>query len=447
MPHPPLLVPGVGKGSEIPNTRKACERIASEIKELNPETVIVISPHSTMYGDYFHISPGVSAEGDFGKFGARQIKLSVEYDEEFAKLIGKLANDEGLPAGGLGEREPALDHGVTVPLHFIQSRRIVRISLSGLSLLDHYRLGICIKKAGEKLGRRYIVVASGDMSHKLKDSGPYGYAPEGPEFDNLVRTCVEKGQWEHLLRIDLELAENAAECGLKSLVMLLGAFDCQKIESSVLCYEGPFGVGYLTASLESSGVTSVPSIYKEALKGIEEAMKQTRAEEDEYVRLARQSIEYYTKNKRIMPTPKNLSKVLLNTRAGVFVSIKKDGNLRGCIGTTGPTTKCIAEEIIQNAVSACSRDHRFQRVEDGELGALVYSVDVLFPAESIKGKSDLDVNRYGVIVRCGKRSGLLLPALSGINTVDEQISIALRKAGIGADEPYTLERFEVVRHK
>lgn len=447
VPHPPLLIPGVGKGNEIPNTRKAMEKIACEIKELNPETVIIISPHSILYGDYFHISPGGSGEGDLGKFGVKNIKFAVDYDQEFARTIALFAGVAGLPAGSLGEREPALDHGVMVPLHFVKAKRIIRISLSGLSALEHYRFGMCIAKAGEKLDRSYVVIASGDMSHKLKSEGPYGYAAEGPQFDNLIRTCVENGEWQKVMQIDPDFAENAAECGLKSLVMMLGVFDGQKIDSRVLCYEGPFGVGYLTASFKSAGMANEVSLYKEILHRREETMQQTRAQEDEYVRLARFSVEHFTRTGKTLAVPKDLSKALLDMRAGVFVSLKKDGNLRGCIGTTGPTTKSIAEEIIQNAVSACSRDGRFETVRESELGTLVYSVDVLFPPESIKNKSDLNVNRYGVIVRCGRRSGLLLPALAGINTVEDQISIALRKAGINSDESYTLERFEVVRHK
>ena len=498
MPHPPLIIPGVGKGSEIPDTRTAFNKIAAEIEELNPETIIIISPHSVLYSDYFHISPGKQAKGDMSKFEAKQISFCVSYDEEFAELIGKIANNKGLPAGPLGEREAALDHGVMVPSYFIAAtphkdgicpsasfrqttktkhcvrgcttppkpfllseqksienpntpsvrcclhRQIVRISLSGSSVIEHYRLGMCIAEAGKRLNRKFVVIASGDMSHKLKHDGPYGFAPEGPEFDKLVCYCIENNEWQILMQIDPDLAESAAECGYKSIGILLGVFDGQKINGKILCYEGPFGVGYLTAEFEATG--NKASLLQELLSASKNAIEQIRAQEDEYVRLARQSVEYFTRTGEILNISKDLPKNLLNTRAGVFVSVKKEGNLRGCVGTTGPSEKNIAAEIIQNAISACSRDPRFSPVEEKELPYLIYSVDVLFPPEAIKSKSKLDVNRYGVIVRCGRRSGLLLPALAGINTVDEQISIALRKGGISPDEPYTLERFEVVRH-
>ena len=443
-PHPPLIVPGVGKGTEIPGTRRAYERIAAEIEKINPETVVIISPHSILYGDYFHISPGRSAEGDFGDFGAKDIKFSVSYDEEFAKLIGDFASRAGLPAGPLGERKPALDHGVMVPLYFVKTRRIVRISLSGLPVIDHYRLGMCIAQAGDRLGRNFVIIASGDMSHKLKDS-PYGFAAQGPEFDNLTRSRIENGDMRKLVEIDQALCEKAAECGFKSIVMLAGAFDGHRVGTKVLSYEGPYGVGYLTAAFEETG--DAESLLPALLADRDEKINKIRNGEDEYVRLARASVEHFTRAGKKLKCPDDLSVELLNTRAGVFVSIKKDGNLRGCIGTTGPVESSIAEEIISNGVSAASRDPRFDPIEVNELGGLTYSVDVLSPAEPINGKEELDAERYGVIVRCGGRSGLLLPALEGVDTVDEQIAIALKKAGINKNEPYGLERFEVIRHK
>jgi AmmeMemoRadiSam system protein A len=134
-------------------------------------------------------------------------------------------------------------------------------------------------------------------------------------------------------------------------------------------------------------------------------------------------------------------------KAGVFVSLKKHGELRGCIGTIAPVTDSIAEEIIRNAVSACAEDPRFDPVSKDELDELVYSVDLLSPAEPIPSADMLDPVKYGVIVTSGHKRGLLLPNLEGVDTIEQQIEIAMRKAGIHKNESYTLERFEVVRHK
>ena len=132
--------------------------------------------------------------------------------------------------------------------------------------------------------------------------------------------------------------------------------------------------------------------------------------------------------------------------AGAFVSLHVHGQLRGCIGTTGPTAENVAWEIVRNAVSACSRDPRFAPVRTDELDSLEYSVDVLGEPEAISSPAELDVKRYGVIVSCGGRRGLLLPDLEGVDTVERQIDIARQKGGIGSRERYTLERFEVARH-
>ncbi|HPL52554.1 MAG TPA: AmmeMemoRadiSam system protein A, partial [Bacillota bacterium] len=167
---------------------------------------------------------------------------------------------------------------------------------------------------------------------------------------------------------------------------------------------------------------------------------------DPYVKLAIETLETYVRTGNKIEIPEDLPEEMLTDRAGVFVSLKKYGELRGCIGTIAPTTINIAAEIIQNAISAGIRDPRFSPVRKEELSDLVYSVDVLGEPEPIESKKELNVKKYGVIVRSGYRTGLLLPNLEGVDTVDYQVSIALQKAGIRSNEPYEMERFEVIRH-
>ena len=449
LPHPPLLVPGVGWGNEILDTRHACEQVAAEIREQHADTLVVISPHSILYEDYFHIAPGNKAQGDFGSFKAAETKFAVNYDAKLAALIGKLAKKEGLPAGSLGAKQPELDHGVMVPLYFIAKDGllppIVRISLSGLPLLDHYRLGMCISAAAKSLGRNIAVVASGDMSHRLKESGTYGFHPAGPEHDKLVCECVRGPDIPGLLSLSPQLSNQAGECGLKSLVMMLGALDGWRVESRLLCYEGPFGVGYLTAAF--SGVEEASSLLPLLLREKTALLIQLRESEDAYTSLARQNIEHFVNTGTCIELPESLPPNMLFQQAGVFVSIKKQGMLRGCIGTTEPTQEHIAAEILKNSVAAACRDPRFEPIQPYELESLTYSVDVLSPSEPISGPEELDVQRYGVIVATDRKRGLLLPNLEGIDTVEQQIDIARQKAGIGPKECYTLERFKVVRHK
>jgi len=164
------------------------------------------------------------------------------------------------------------------------------------------------------------------------------------------------------------------------------------------------------------------------------------------VKLAKETVEQYVRAKKIISPPADLTPEM-NEKAGVFVSIKKKGQLRGCIGTFTHTTDNTACEIIQNAISAATQDPRFPPVNSKELNELEYSVDVLTEPEKIPGKKDLDPKKYGVIVKSGERRGLLLPDLEGVDTVDEQVSIASMKAGIFLGEPIELYRFAVKRYE
>jgi AmmeMemoRadiSam system protein A len=445
VPHPPLLVKDVGKGNEIPDTRSALNEISAEIENYNPDTLIIISPHSVRYGDYIHIAPGKSASGSFANFGAGHVKFNIDYDDELSTLIGQTAETGGITAGSLGEKFPELDHGVMVPLAFLGTKRkIVRISLSGLSALEHYRLGIVIRKSAELLSRRIIIIASGDMSHKLKHDGPYGLSPEGAEFDKIMRECAENADFMKLLSINHNLCEKAAECGYMSFVMLAGCLDGMSVKSRVLCYEAPFGVGYLTASF--GGETETPSLLPLLIEEAQKKINERRANEDIYVKLARLNIEEFVRTGKRIPLPNDLPQEMLNKQAGVFVSLKINNTLRGCIGTIAPTEANIAQEILKNSISAAAEDPRFEPVCVSELDSITYSVDVLGAPEPIDSPDSLDVIKYGVIVTHGYRRGLLLPNLDGVDTVEQQISITLQKAGINPSEPYTLERFEVIRH-
>lgn len=427
-PHPPLAVPAVGKGRErgMRETLSALDAVAKEIAALAPETIIFVTPHSAMYSDYFHISPGRGAKGGLARFGAGDIRFEAEYDEGLAEEIALLAGQAGIRAGTDGERDAALDHGVTVPMWFINRHypkyKTVRVSQSGMAPAEHYRLGSCIARAAGS--RAVVLIASGDLSHKLSPDAPYGFAPEGAEFDRAVCGMFSSGDLRSLLDMPQTLRERAAECGYNSFVLLAGCFDRLRVEARLLSYEAPFGVGYAVAGFEPGG-----------------------PEEDAYCLLARKSLEYAVENGGTLPVPDGLPEEMLNGRAGAFVTLYKNGRLRGCIGTVAPTAEHIAGEIIQNAISSGLYDNRFDPVIIPELPYLEYKVDILSAPEPVSGADELDAERYGVIVSGGYKRGLLLPNLDGVDTVEEQIDIARRKAGIPEGAPVKLERFTVTRHE
>ncbi len=452
MPHPPIIVPSVGKGEEqkIQKTAQAYAHAAEEIARMKPETLVVLSPHAVAYADYLHISPGATAKGDLSEFGSADPPLEFDCDTQFVAALSEEAARRRIPAGTFGDKHRPIDHGALVPLTFITQAyrdfRLVRCSISGLSALTHYRFGQCIAHTAELLDRRVILIASGDLSHKLKGSGPYGYAEEGPQFDREVTAAMKAGDFMRFLTFDADFCEMAAECGLPSFQIMAGTFDGQSVLPEFLSYEGTFGVGYAVCGFTPLGPDDSRRFGKELEKGQKETLQKQKENEDEYVRLARLSLETWITKGQRASLPENLPPDLKERRAGVFVSLKKDGQLRGCIGTIQATRSCIAEEIMQNAVSAGTQDPRFDSVYEKELPELVYSVDVLGKAEPAASFEELDAIRYGVIVRNGNRCGLLLPNLPGVKTPQEQVQIALRKAGIRETEPYTMERFEVVRH-
>jgi AmmeMemoRadiSam system protein A len=171
-------------------------------------------------------------------------------------------------------------------------------------------------------------------------------------------------------------------------------------------------------------------------------------EESELVRLARRAIEAWVEEGRVLrPDEGPLLNEFVGSRAGTFVSLKKHGNLRGCIGTIMPTRPSVAEEIIRNAISSSTQDPRFPPVTRDELEDLEISVDVLGEPEPVSDISQLDPREFGVIVRSGPRVGLLLPDLEGVDSVEEQVEIARRKAGIPPGEPLEIQRFRVKRYK
>lgn len=452
VPHPPMIVPDIGRGSEaqIEETTRAYERVADEIAALEPETIIITTPHSVMYRDYFHISPGGQARGSFGRFGEDQVRFEERYDEELRDAVCGMAEQEQFPAGTLGEIDPKLDHGVMVPLWFIRKRyqggKILRIGLSGLPLADHYRLGQIIQRAAGETGRRAVFVASGDLSHKLQYHGPYGFAEEGPQYDERIMDVCGRGAFGELFDFDEDFCEKAAECGHRSFVIMAGALDGVAVRPSRLSHQDVTGVGYGICTFYPEG----PDDARRFLDGPEGAAEDPADPEDgsdEYVKLARASLGSYIRKHKVLEVPDGLPAEMLEKQAGVFVSIHKDGQLRGCIGTIGPTQPTIADEIIRNAISASTRDPRFAPITGSELPELEISVDVLGDPEEIGSEDQLDVKEYGVIVSNGYRRGLLLPDLEGIETPQQQVLIAKHKAGIGMNEKVKLERFRVIRHR
>lgn len=467
VPHPPLIVPAVGRGREkgIADTIAAYREVARRAAAHRPDLIVVTSPHAPLYRDGFFIADTPEETGSLAAFGQPGERVTTHTDLPFAEDVAARLRRRGIPSAGAPASMAEIDHATFVPLHFLEETLdlnavdVVRIGLSGLSEADHRFLGRAIAEAAQGLNRRCVLVASGDMSHKLKADGPYGFAPEGPVFDKAVADLFAKGDLEGLFDLDAAVCDNAAECGLRSFQIMAGALEAtgEPYTSELLSYEGPFGVGYAVAAFEiedapeSTEEEAADEIVREENRRIDAAPDGAaawppRPGDDPIVALARASVESVVGRGAILSLPADVPEELTGRRAGAFVSLHEHGQLRGCIGTIAPVRASLAEEVIMNGVAAATEDPRFSPVRPEELSYLDYSVDVLGEPEPVDNLEQLDPKRYGVIVTRGHRRGLLLPDLEGVDTVFDQIAIAKQKAGIRPEEQVRLERFEVVRH-
>lgn len=377
MPHPPIIIPDIGKGNENKaiNTIKACEEVGKKINQLSPETIIIITPHGTVFRDAIAIITSKTLSGDLRNFNAPNIKFNFEIDTTLTSKIIENAIKENIPVVTLDEKtsnlyniDLELDHGAMVPLYFLKNTKtfkLVHITYGMLSPLELMNFGRCIKNAFKE-------------------------------------KCLE--------------SNNSSNNN------------------------------YNDSTQNSSLKDTSEDLYTKIINNKENEHKRRIKEVSVYTRLARKNLDLYFNEGKLVSLDDINDEKLLNDKKGVFVSLKINGDLRGCIGTISPTTDTVAEEIIRNSISAAVNDPRFSPLRKEELKDIDISVDLLYPPEETTFDK-LDPKTYGVIVSCGNKRGLLLPNLEGINTAEEQVSIAREKGNISPNEPYTLQRFKVERFK
>lgn len=443
-PHPPIMVPEVGRESiaEVRGSIDAMAELTRRLIDSGAETVVLISPHAPLEPYAFVAYRGANVTGDFANFRAPAVHFDVSLDDELLGAIAKAAHTDGYDVVSLGGHH--LDHGTAVPLYFLYhygwTGRVVALGYSFLPNEDHLRFGSCIGKAINELGRSVAIVASGDLSHRLKPDAPAGYNPTAYIFDNEVVDALRCNCPDRIINIDQDLRRIAGECGYRSMLVAFGAIRQLPLDCEVLHYEAPFGVGYLVAQL-----TAKPLDHRTDY-GSHRIQSPTFGETD-LPALARAAVETYVLHGTQLEPPLHLSE-LLSARAACFVSLKTlDGELRGCIGTIEPVKDTLAEELIANAINAATRDPRFSPVVPQEFENLKFSVDVLSPPEPALF-DELDATNYGVIVEddSGSHRGLLLPDLEGVDSVTKQVEIAARKAGIPPEMPMRFWRFRVTRY-
>lgn len=374
------------------------------------DTFIIIGPSHTGLGRPYSVMTDGTWRTPLG-----EVDIDTELAEKIVEISAYAEEDTNAQTG---------EHAVEVQLPFLQyfqsDFKIVPIILA-YSKVDAYKeVGMSIARAIKELNRAAVIIASGDMTH---------YEPQdvAREKDNLaIEAMLALDEDELTARYQ---KHNITMCAHGPVVCLItAAKELGATGAELVKYETSGDTtGDYAAVVGYAGVIFKASMHPLAA-------------------LAKETVETYAQEGKKLPPPSELIPEM-KEQAGVFVSIHKRGDLRGCIGTFEPQQENVAEEIITNAVSASTRDPRFPAVRPEELKDLDYSVDVLTFPEPIDDINQLDPKKYGVIVEAGWRRGLLLPDLEGVDTCDYQIDICRQKGGIGPDEPVQLYRFEVKRYK
>ncbi len=449
LPHAPIIVPEVGgaRNRDCRASVRAMEEVGQETLPFIPSFLLVLDPHAPFAGGCTVLSAR-KYSGSMADFGVRSVSVEADgADKEGERLVREIGRSFPLELVERGTFN--LDYGAVVPLSFLKKAwgRIPPMLLMnpiGLGYEEAWNFGKAL--AGYESEEHWALVASGDLSHRLSPGAPGGFHPDGQKHDEALCKAMQKGTPEPVFALGETAISRAGECGLRSALIFLGLSGGKGVR--LLSYEGPFGVGYGVALWKNpEEEKQEPSTKKTGDGQICSAQDQ---EEDPCTSLARRVLEQYLET-GVKPEAEGLigetEKGLLREKKACFVSLKKpDGALRGCIGTIEPSRASLAHEIVENACAAATRDPRFPPVTREELEELILSVDVLSMPEPVSSTGKLDPQKYGVIVTKGSLRGVLLPDLPGVGTVEEQLGIAMRKAGITNPDHVQISRFTVDRH-
>lgn len=399
MCHAPIVLPAVGRDRALAcaRTTRAMIEVARRALASRPERLVLISPHSPRRKSGFGAWKGRHV-GDLAAFRAPQVRIELPDAGDVAESLHLAALTDG----------PPLDHGAVVPLSFLWDAGW-RGPTAILSLPWDGRGGEEVGAGLAKLPGRTAVIASGDMSHKLTPDAPAGFEPLAADFDRAFVEALRGNDWDAALFAPHR--DVAAEDVVDTTRVAMAAVG-SPVNSEVLSYEGPFGVGYTEAIFFDPS----PPLYA----------------------VARCAIRAHLAGERYPPP------VGGPPPAGVFVTLTtRDGALRGCIGRLGPTQGRLFDEVAATAPDAATADPRFPAVTAAEMDDLQVEVSVLEPSTPVRDVAELDPRRFGVVMTWSGKRGVLLPDLHGVDSVEQQLAIVRRKAGIPAGVDAQLQKFTV----
>jgi AmmeMemoRadiSam system protein A len=405
MCHAPIVVPEVAgaEASKCAGTTRAMREVADRAVRTRPDRVVLLSPHTPRQDHEWAARRGPH-EGNLGLFGAPNIRVSVPDAPEVAKALGLRAVVHF-----------SLDHGAAVPLVFL-TQAGWHGPTAVLSLPSDETGAASLARALAALPGKTAIIASGDMSHRLLPNAPSGYHPHARDFDRSFVQALTAGDYGHTGELPWrsQAAEDVVTTTQVATEAALEAAGRSRAPggADVICYEGPWGVGYTEAVFYDEA----PPLYAVARRAL---------------------ADHFAGRSPTIPRGGLPSEPL-------FVTLRsRDGDLRGCIGHLAPQERSLYEEVVAVAMASATMDDRMESLRSEELPDLDLEVSVLDPAERVTSPKDLDPARYGVIVTSGRSQAVLLPGLEGIETPEVQIAAARRKAGMSATAPIQIERFTV----
>lgn len=254
-PHAPVLIPEIGKDNlkKLAKTQHALEQLEQDFYAAKPDSVLVISPHGKIFDDAFNINLNSDYTAGFKEFGDFGLELKFKSDYMTIQEI-RAADESNKKFPLVLTSEPEIDHGFSIPLYYLTKHLknipIIPITYSALDYKEHFAFGQFVYQQLAKINKRFAVVASGDLSHKLTKDSPGGYSAEGKKFDKKIVDLLKKNDFQGILNIEPELIKAAGECGLRSILILAGMIESLNTSAEVLSYEGPFGVGYLVSNFK-----------------------------------------------------------------------------------------------------------------------------------------------------------------------------------------------------
>lgn len=426
VPHSPLLLPMIHEEvhDQLLNTIDAYQKTAQEISDYNPETIVIISTKAPSYKDYIHIAPGEQASGNFTKYGHSEYAIAVEYDTVLVNQICSLAKRNHIPAGKRGDDAATLDSGTMVPLFFINqylnSYRIVRISISDVDKEQLDRLGQCIAAAAEDIDRRIVIIVSGELSKRLSKESPYGFDKAAAVFDQFILSSIKDNDLEAWNNVNSDISKASAQTILPALQIFKGAISDTLYRSTVISYEAPFGIGWTVAAFHNK-------------------------DQNPYCALARSAMLYYLENGKNM-TKLPIADAALKRRGGVIVSLYLYDELYSYAGTIHPLYPTIAQEIVYNAGIAGFRHSKREPLSKAQLMRCEIKIHVLSEYEPVFFIEDLNVKHDGLIVASNQKQGIVFPNTAKIQTPSQLLEQALKKGGISINEYYTMERFTLEQY-